>query len=240
MLPELFSKLLQTNGFKFSFFTKFTFLKPQFSQHLGNLTVWCLSFPPDLFNFLIWKGLVVLILLIYFGFFWHFLKILTIQLCLFSAFWRVFFSIIWKNTLFSVVWQVFPSISISHLLTFVYFQRFDEFFFNNLKEYIIIFKITRKILKTDLNYALLRKILKINTYSNLPNKRTSTITEFWEKNLDQCFVIIFEQKKLFQLIAFIPGALYKVKPGIKSINWNNFHWPKIVATHRSRFFLKIW
>ena len=41
------------------------------------------------------------------------------------------------------------------------------------------------------------------------------------KNLDQCFVIIFEQEKLFQLIALIPGALCVVKPGIKPINHKN-------------------
>ena len=60
-----------------------------------------------------------------------------------------------------------------------------------------------------------------------------------KKNLDQCFVIIFEQHKLFQLIALIPGALYEVKLGIKSINRNNFHWSKIIAKHRSRSFRKI-
>ena len=107
--------------------TKFTFLKPQFSQHLGNLTVWCLSFPPDLFNFLIWKGLVVLILLIYIGFFWHFLKILTIQLCLFPAFWRVFFNNLKEYFIFSRLASFSVNTNFSPF-TFVYFQRFDEFF----------------------------------------------------------------------------------------------------------------
>ena len=77
---------------------------------------------------------------------------------------------------------------------------------------------------------LLALTYQINVLVRLPN---------FEKNLDQCFVIIFEQRKLFQLIALIPGALYKVKSGIKSINRNNFHWPKINAKHRSRFILKI-
>ena len=34
---------------------------------------------------------------------------------------------------------------------------------------------------------------KLGMYSNLPNKRTGVITEFWEKNLDRCFTIIFGQ-----------------------------------------------
>ena len=41
-------------------------------------------------------------------------------------------------------------------------------------------------------------------------------------------------------MALIPGALYEVKPGIKSINPNNFPLSKIIAKHQSRFFfLKI-
>ena len=44
-------------------------------------------------------------------------------------------------------------------------------------------------------YALMQfaNMTVVGEYSDLPNKRTGTITEFWEKNLDQCFVIIFEQ-----------------------------------------------
>ena len=33
-----------------------------------------------------------------------------------------------------------------------------------------------------------------------------------------------------------PGPLYEVKPGIKSINRNSFHWSKIFTNHQSRFF----
>ena len=34
-------------------------------------------------------------------------------------------------------------------------------------------------------------------YSNLPNKRTGTLAEFREKNLDQCFAIIFGYRKKY-------------------------------------------
>ena len=74
-------------------------------------------------------------------------------------------------------------------------------------------------------------------YSDLQIKHTSAY-RISRKNLDRCVVIIFEQEKLFQLIALIPGALHEVKPGIKSINRNNFHCPKMIAKHRSRFLSK--
>ena len=75
-------------------------------------------------------------------------------------------------------------------------------------------------------------------YSDLQIKHTSAY-RISRKNLDRCVVIIFEQEKLFQLIALIPVALYEVKPGIKSINRNNFLWPKIIAKHHQEgFFFK--
>ena len=61
------------------------------------------------------------------------------------------------------------------------------------------------------------------------------IAEFWDKNLDQGSVIIFEQAKWFSLIDLIPGPLYEVKIGIKSIKTNNFHCWKIITNHWSRF-----
>ena len=76
-------------------------------------------------------------------------------------------------------------------------------------------------------------------YCSLPNKHTGMINDACEKNLDQCFVIIFDQWKSFQLIDLIPELLYEVKPGVKSINRNDFHWPKIIAKHWSRLLLKI-
>ena len=60
-------------------------------------------------------------------------------------------------------------------------------------------------------------------------------TEFWDKNLDQCFVNIFKQWKLFPLIDLIPYFTSYRGPGIKSINWNSFHCSKIFTKHWSRF-----
>ena len=61
------------------------------------------------------------------------------------------------------------------------------------------------------------------------------LLNFEKKNLDQCFVNIFDQWKLFHLIDLIPGPLYEVKSGINSINWNHFYCSKIITRHRSRF-----
>ena len=83
-------------------------------------------------------------------------------------------------------------------------------------------------------------LFKITKFSNLLNKRSGTISEFCgKKNLDQCFVNIFEQEKLLQLIDWIPCPLYEAKLGIKSINRNNFPCSKIFTKHRSRFFSQI-
>ena len=71
--------------------------------------------------------------------------------------------------------------------------------------------------------------------SDLPNKRTSTIAEFWWLNLDPCLVNIFDQWKWFQLIDLIPGFTSYRGPGIKLINWNHFYWSKIFTKHGSRF-----
>ena len=59
------------------------------------------------------------------------------------------------------------------------------------------------------------------------------------KNLEKCFVNIFDQWKSFQLIDMIPGYLYEVKPRINSINRNDSHCSKIITEHWPRFcFLK--
>ena len=39
-----------------------------------------------------------------------------------------------------------------------------------------------------------------------------------QNNLDQCFVNIFDQGKLFKLIDFVPGPLYEVKPASSQSN----------------------
>ena len=75
---------------------------------------------------------------------------------------------------------------------------------------------------------------RIQSYSNLPNKRTGTIAEFSEQNLDPCLVNIFDQWKWFQLIDLIPGFTSYRGPGIKLINWNHFHWSNIFTKHGSR------
>ena len=48
------------------------------------------------------------------------------------------------------------------------------------------------------------------------------MTEFEKKNLDQSSVNLIDQSELFRLIDLIHGPLSEVKPGIKSINPNNF------------------
>ena len=62
------------------------------------------------------------------------------------------------------------------------------------------------------------------------------ITEFWGEKPWWMFHDYFWPMKIIS----IDCPLYEVKPGIKSINRNNFNWSKIITEHWSRvFFLKI-
>ena len=74
----------------------------------------------------------------------------------------------------------------------------------------------------------------------LSNKCTGTNYRILRKNLDQGSMIIFDQWKLFCLIDLIPSLLYEVKPDIRTIKKNNFHWSKIIVEPCSRFFRNLY
>ena len=100
---------------------------------------------------------------------------------------------------------------------------------------IIIKKVHTQLVNNTLLGVILMKNLQDLDFT-LPNKHTCAITVFWGKNLDQGFVIIFDQWKLFLLIYLIPFFTSYRGPGFKSINRNNFHWSKIIIKPWSRFF----
>ena len=76
-------------------------------------------------------------------------------------------------------------------------------------------------------------------YCSLPNKHTGMINDSCDKTLINVLWLFLTSENYFDWLTLFPGPLYEVKPGIKSINWNDFHWPKIFTKHWSRFLPKI-